>query len=105
LSTRRILAVGLAASLLAAGAAFARPTPVETPLSATPASPGGLRVLINGEPTYFDHVYEGSGTITITGQPGAVTLRKIPLGYALDVVWSAESHVWIDAQIARFEAP
>jgi hypothetical protein len=92
--------------LIAAGAAFAQPGTSAAPLRPSrlpPASPGGARVVVNGEWLYFDEYVQASGTVTITGDSGAVTLRKIPLGYALDLVWTGSNHAWVDAQITKTE--
>jgi hypothetical protein len=92
----RLLIVNLLALVVLIAVSAARDA------AAAPSTPGGVRVIDDGNWVYLSEVSVGYGTVTVTG---GVTVRKIPLGYVLDVTWTGSNHTWVDVDVHRTQAP
>jgi hypothetical protein len=66
-----------------------------------PATPGGVRVIEDGQWVYYTEIYQGTGHIVISG---GYTITKTPLGIEIDVEWpGSTNHTWVDVQTHRVE--
>jgi hypothetical protein len=61
-----------------------------------PASPGGLRVVENGEWLFQRDYLTATATITVAGD---VQVEKLTRGVRLTVRWTEANHTWVDAEI------
>lgn len=75
--------------------------------SATVATPGGMRLIVNGEWSYFAAYYSATATVKLTG---CYTITKAPpgeLGHRVTLTWNATDclHTWLDADVSAWERP
>ena len=61
-----------------------------------PTTPGGVRIVHNGEWVYFNVVYEGAGTVKLSGN---YTCAKHPTYLQCDVTYDTTAGTWIDVDV------